>query len=124
MDANSRKRQAYLKRLKGMIGKEVEVIMDRPLGSHHPDYPDMVYPVNYGYVSSFLAPDGEYQDAYLLGVDFPVHSYWGIVIGVIERSDDDEGKLVVAPKGISFSNEEILDHVHFQEKYFKSSLIR
>lgn len=26
------------------------VRIDRPLGSVHPDDPDMIYPVNYGYV--------------------------------------------------------------------------
>lgn len=28
--------------------KKVRVIMDRPLGSRHPYYPNLIYPVNYG----------------------------------------------------------------------------
>ena len=32
------------------IGKEVNVIIDRPLGSSHPNYPNLIYLTNYGYV--------------------------------------------------------------------------
>ena len=28
----------------------IKVVMDRPLGSSHPKYPDMIYSINYGYV--------------------------------------------------------------------------
>ena len=51
-----------------MIGKVVKVTVDSPMGSRHPQHQDMVYPVNYGYVQGIMAPDGEYQDAYILGV--------------------------------------------------------
>ena len=54
-----------------MIGRKVKVTVDRPLGSRHPEYTDMVYPVNYGYIAGIIAPDGEEQDAYILGVDHP-----------------------------------------------------
>ena len=37
------------------------------LGSYHPEHKDMYYPINYGYVEGVLAPDGEEQDAYILG---------------------------------------------------------
>lgn len=30
------------------LGRTVQVTVDRPLGSAHPQYPDTVYPVNYG----------------------------------------------------------------------------
>lgn len=42
-----------------MIGKTVKVTVDRPLGSVHPKYKNIVYPVNYGYVDGIIAPDGE-----------------------------------------------------------------
>ena len=38
----------------------VTVVVDRPpLGSYHPEYKDMYYPINYGYVEGVTAPDGE-----------------------------------------------------------------
>ena len=106
-----------------MIGKKVKVIVDRPLGTYHPKYKDMFYSVNYGYVSNVIAPDGEEQDAYILGVDKPLSEFVGVVIAVIHRFNDIEDKWVVAPEGIIFTKEEITKKVEFQEKYFKTEII-
>ena len=103
-----------------MIGKIVNVTIDRPVGSCHPKYPDMVYPINYGYVEGIIAPDGEEQDAYILGVDEPVKTFEGEMIAVIHRRDDVEDKWVVAPRGMKYSKEYIEKAVEFQEKYFDS----
>ena len=101
-----------------MIGKVVTVTVDRPIGSRHPEYPDMIYPINYGYIKGVLAPDGEEQDAYILGVDDPVWEFSGRVIAIIHRLNDVENKLVVAPDGMSFSKDDIIEKTYFQEKYF------
>ena len=106
-----------------MIGRTVRVVVDRPLGSRHPEYDELVYPINYGYVPGVMAPDGEEQDVYILGVDRPVDEFCGTVIAVIKRLDDIEDKWVAAPEGMKFSREEILRQVEFQEKYFDSCLI-
>ena len=103
-----------------MIGQSVTVIVDRPLGSRHPDYPDLVYPVNYGFIPGILAGDGEEQDAYILGVEEPVIRSTGRVIAVIHRLDDVEDKWVVAPDGRSFTKEEIAKATMFQERFFRS----
>ncbi len=34
------------------------IVIDRPKGSSHPDYPDIIYPVDYGYLEGTLAMDG------------------------------------------------------------------
>ena len=106
-----------------MIGRIVTVIIDRPLGSRHPRHADIVYPVNYGYIEGVMAGDGEYQDAYVLGVDYAVEAFTGRVIAVIHRLNDIEDKLVVAPDGVEFSQEEIEEQVHFQERYFKHRIL-
>ncbi len=41
-----------------IIGKIVSGTIDRPLGSAHPCYPDMIYLINYGYVYDVYAEDG------------------------------------------------------------------
>ncbi|MBE6783954.1 MAG: inorganic pyrophosphatase [Ruminococcaceae bacterium] len=102
-----------------MIGKTVKVIVDRPLGSYHPKYKNILYPINYGYVEGIIAPDGEEQDAYIIGVDIPVKEFTGIVIAIIHRYDDVEEKWVVAPDNTSFTKDEISEQVNFQEKYFR-----
>lgn len=105
-----------------IIGKEVLIKMDRPLGSYHPEHPDLYYPVNYGYVEGIMGGDGEEQDVYLLGVNEPVEEYRGIILARIKRKDDVEEKWVAAPKGMHFSKEEIRQQTHFQEQYFDSEI--
>ena len=106
-----------------MIGKIVTVTVDRLIGSCHPEYPDMIYPINYGYVKGIMAPDGEEQDAYIIGIDDPVAEFCGRVIAIIQRLDDIESKLVVAPDGIKFTENDIIAKTYFQEKYFKIKII-
>lgn len=101
-----------------MIGSTVTVTVDRPLGSVHPRHKDIVYPVNYGYVSGILAGDGEAQDAYILGISEPLQSFTGTVIAIIRRLDDVEDKWVVAPAGCTFTQSQIRKAVYFQEQYF------
>ncbi|MGN1133053.1 MAG: hypothetical protein ACI4RN_01210, partial [Oscillospiraceae bacterium] len=108
--------------VKIMLGKTVKVIVDRPLGSYHPEHKNLYYPVNYGYVEGVVAPDGEYQDAYILGVDIPLKEFTGKIIAVINRLDDNEDKLVVAPENMMFSKEEITDQTQFQEQFFKTEI--
>ena len=66
-----------------MLGTIVTVTVDRPMGSRHPRYPDLYYPINYGYISGTVAADGEEIDAYILGVDEPTDQFTGRVIAVI-----------------------------------------
>lgn len=92
--------------------------IDRPLGSAHPKHPDLIYPVNYGEVPGVMAPDGDWQDVYVLGVDGPVETFTGRRIAIIHRRDDVETKWVLAPEGLSFTAEEIMSAVRFQEQFF------
>ena len=103
---------------KHSLGNIVKVIIDRPLGSYHPTHKDIIYPVNYGYIPGVIAPDGEEQDAYILGVNEPVTEFVGKVIAVIHRLNDIEDKWVVVPEGRFFTKEEITNSVAFQEKFF------
>lgn len=104
------------------LGKTVTITVDRPIGSTHPHHPDIVYPVNYGYLAGVPGGDGEDQDVYLLGVQEPVESYAAKVIAVIHRKNDSEDKLVAAPDGMVFTEREIRQAVYFQEQYFNSRL--
>ena len=101
------------------MNKIVKVLVDRPLGSCHPTYKNIVYPVNYGYIPNIMANDGEEQDAYVLGVNFPLKEFTGKVIAIIHRKNDIEDKLVVVPENIVLSKEEILQSVYFQEQFFE-----
>lgn len=108
---------------KQFLGKEVEVIFDRPLGSKHPKY-GFTYEVNYGYLEGVKAPDGEDLDAYYLGIDQPLQKAIGTVKAIVHRFDNDDDKLVVMPKDISMTDDEIDRAVHFQEQWFKHQVLR
>lgn len=107
---------------KSIIGKIVTVTVDRPMGSYHPEHKDMYYPVNYGYIEGIIAPDGEEQDAYILGVDKAVDKFTGKIIAVVHRIDDVEEKWVVAPENMTFTKDEINRQIYFQEQYFNSEI--
>ncbi|MFA6271608.1 MAG: inorganic diphosphatase [Patescibacteria group bacterium] len=106
---------------KKWLGKKVKVIIDRPIGSIHPDFPQAIYELNYGYIPGTMAGDGEAIDAYVLGIDNPINEYDGVVVAFVERDDDNEFKLVVAQH--KYSIKEIKSMIDFQEKYFKSKTI-
>ena len=106
------------------LGKKVEVIIDRPIGSKHPKY-SFVYEANYGYIPDTKAPDGEELDAYVLGVETPIESFMGKCVAIIHRLNDDDDKLVVVPKlNENMGDEEIRSATHFQEQFFQSEIIR
>lgn len=106
-----------------LAGKRVTVTVDRPLGSAHPNYPELIYPLNYGYIAGILGGDGEPQDAYILGVDQPIASFTGRIVAVVIRRDDNETKWVIAPDGAHFTKDEIARALNFQEKYFDSEIL-
>ena len=105
------------------LNKQVSVKIDRPLGSKHPKH-DFIYLVNYGFIPNTISGDGEELDAYVLGVNKPLESFTGEVIAIIHRTNDDDDKLIVVPKGINYTDYEIRKLTYFQEQYFESIIIR
>jgi inorganic pyrophosphatase len=112
-----------LKLGRALLGKEVEVTMDRPMGSRHPKH-DFVYEANYGYIAGIKAPDGEDLDAYYLGVKEPLAKAKGTCIAIVHRKNNDDDKLIVVPNGMQFTDTEIMEQVFFQEKWFESVIVR
>ena len=108
---------------KDYLNKNVQVIMDRPLGSKHPKH-GFEYLTNYGYIPNTISGDGEELDAYVLGVDVPLKEFQGICIAIIHRLDDNDDKLIVVPDGLTLTNEEIEKMINYQEKWFKHIIVR
>lgn len=105
------------------LGKTVEVIVDRPIGHVHVTKGvTLHYTVNYGYIPGVMGGDGEEQDVYILGVLEPVRRFRGSIIGVVRRRDDNEDKFVAAPEGMVFHQAQIMEAIHFVEKYFDSKV--
>lgn len=111
------------KLIASLLGKTADIVIDRPIGhTHITKGITLHYTINYGFLPGIIGGDGEEQDVYILGVDMPLKTFRGRIIGAIRRSDDNEDKLVAAPEGMSFSPEEIRDATWFVEKYFESTV--
>ena len=117
---NNMKRLLYTEKLQKLLGKEIDVIIDRPIGYNHDG---VVYTQNYGYTKELKALDNEYQDVYVIGVEKPLKTFRGKVIAIINRLNDIEDKLVVCDKNKFFTLQQIKEMVNYQEKYFNDKII-
>ncbi len=109
---------------KKYLGKKVYVKIDRPLNSKHPKH-GFLYELNYGFIPGTLSPDGEELDAYIIGVDNAVEDFNGTCIAIIHRENDNDDKLIiVSQEKLFISDEDIRRLTHFQEKFFKSEILR
>ena len=104
------------------LGKEVEVKIDRPLGTLHPEY-NFHYSVNYGYIEGVKSEDGKEIDAYVLGEFEALTTYTGKVIGIIKRFNDVKDKFVVAKEINSYDKYQIKALTEFQERFFDVEII-
>lgn len=109
--------------IKDYLGKEVKVVMDRQLGVAHPKW-GFIYCLNYGYIPNTMSADGEEIDAYVVGEFKPVAEFKGKCIAIIHRTNDDDDKLVVAPAGVNYTDDQIKALTEFQEKFFESIILR
>ncbi len=101
------------------LNKKVKVIMDRPLGSKHPEH-EIFYSLNYGYIPGTISGDGEEIDVYIVGEFQPLEEFEGVVIALIRRYNDVEDKLVVSKHSDKYSKEQIEALVECQERYFSN----
>lgn len=100
---------------------EIDVEIERPIGYvHHKNSQTIVYPINYGYINGVLGGDGEFLDVYIVGVNEPISSFHGKVIGIVYRRDDVEDKLIACPLDMTFSKEEIEKAISFRESFYDS----
>lgn len=104
------------------LGKTLTIRIDRQMGTRHPEH-GFIYPVNYGFLPGVISPDGEEMDAYLLGVFEAATEFTGVCIAVIHRLDDDDDKLVIAPRGKFYTPDQIRSLTEFQERYFVSEIL-
>lgn len=93
--------------------------IDQPKGSAHPKYPNLIYPVNYGYLFDTMGTDAN-----------PIHIYKGSVpcqnVGAIAISADILKKDLEVKLLVGCSEEEINKILQFlnQTEFQKAILIR
>ena len=56
--------QIFWQRLDELLATS-KIVIDRPKGSHHPRFPEIVYQIDYGYFDATTSNDGEGLDVWL-----------------------------------------------------------
>ena len=57
--------RVFWERLDALLAQS-RIVIDRPRGSHHPRFPQIVYEIDYGYLDGTTSADGEGVDVSLL----------------------------------------------------------
>jgi len=55
--------EAFWEALDNLINS-TKLVIDRPKGKHHPSFPEMIYPVDYGYLEGTSSMDGNGIDVW------------------------------------------------------------
>ena len=68
-----------------MLGRTATVVVTVPFGAKRAD--GSAQPLNFGHIKGFTQKGGAPLDAYIIGMDKPVHSFTGPVLAVLYRAD-------------------------------------
>lgn len=95
-----------------------EIVIDRPIGSAHPRFPNFIYKVDYGYLKNTASMDGAGIDVWVGSGDKKIDAIMCIV-DLMKR--DSEIKIL-----IGCTEEEKLEiyKTHNETQYMKGVLIR
>jgi len=70
-----------------------EIIIDRPAGTAHPRYPEVIYPLDYGYLQATTSPDGDGIDVWI--GNLPEKHIVAVICTVDMHKRDSEIKLLL-----------------------------
>jgi len=105
-------------RLDGLIASK-EIVIDRPKGSSHPRFPEIVYPLDYGYLNDTSGGDGNEIDVWRGSIKD--EALMAVVCTVDTLKNDTELKLLI---GCTESEMEIVDRFHNDNEYMSGIIIR
>jgi inorganic pyrophosphatase len=95
-----------------------EIVIDRPKGSAHPNYPSLVYPADYGYLKNTASMDGEGIDLWR-GEGEPAVTAVLCTVDLLKR--DCEIKILL---GCTEKEREAILKTQSRTPYMKAILIR
>ena len=95
-----------------------EVVIDRPKGSHHPRYPQITYPVDYGYLENTTSMDGNGIDVWR-GSD-ALGKIDTVICTIDLHKKDSEIKILI---GCTSEEKKLIYNFHNRNNYMKGLLI-
>ena len=75
------------------------IVIDRPKGSPHPRYPEVIYPLDYGYLEGTTSADGDGTDVWLGSLNTIAKTLTGILCTFDTLKHDAEIKLLIGCTG-------------------------
>ena len=93
--------------------------IDRPKGTRHPRYPDLVYPLDYGYLEGTTSADRDGIDVWL-GASGG-HDLVGVVLTVDLNKRDTEIKLLL---GCTKAEIQTIVNFHNEGRYLRAFLVQ
>ncbi len=86
--------------------EENGLTIDRPRGIQHPDFPEIIYPMDYGYVNGTLAGDGREVDAFVGTAASGLVGLVGLILTCDHRRGKREAKLLYrcTPREVYLAN--------------------
>ena len=107
----------FWKRFDGLLASS-EIVIDRPRGTTHPRYPEVVYPLDYGYLQGTTSGDGDGIDVWRGSMTRAV--LVGVVCTVDTLKRDAEVKLLVGCTNDEF---EAVDKFHNENDYMSGIVV-
>jgi len=107
----------FWERLDSLISSG-EIVIDRHPGSSHPNFPEIVYPLGYGYLKGFSGGDGNELDVWQGSL--PERKLIGIACTVDIMKNDAEVKLLI---GCTEEEIHIIEKFH-NNRYMSCVIIR
>jgi len=102
----------------GALVHDSEIIIDRPKGSHHPSYPEITYPVDYGYLKNTTAMDGNGVDIWRgSGTSLKIDA---VICTIDLMKKDSEVKILI---GCTHGEKNMILEFYNRNKYMKGLII-
>ena len=94
------------------------ITLDRPRGSAHPTWPEIIYPLDYGYVNGTVSSDGDEVDVFVGSAD---NGLVGLLLTTDFRKGDREVKLLYdcSPEEVYLAN----GFVNFDRSLMEGTLV-
>lgn len=109
--------EAFWRALDELVANS-EIVIDRPKGTAHPKYPQMIYPIDYGYLKGTSSMDGAGIDVWVGSGERKVDA---VVCTVDPLKKDSEIKILI---GCTEEEKRTVCALHNDSPYMKGLLIR
>lgn len=98
---------------------ESQIMIDRKKGTAHPKYPDLIYPVDYGYLKNTTSMDHGGIDVWVGSGSSQAIDAIICTVDLLKR--DSEIKILI---GCTEEEKELIFRTHNKSQYMKAILIR